>query len=102
MRRSLQHTWLPVVGTCAVLLGCANSHSSRYPSDPLLLSKKPIESLPTAAALPIVAQHEPRAPENLAATLALATAEINAAEARQRQPVTATPASLRGEDNDVR
>jgi len=102
MRRTLERAGLPVVGTCAFLLGCASSHTSHYPPDPLLLSKKPIESRPASAAPAVLAQHEPRAPESLAATLGSGGSDNNAAEDRPRRPVPATPASLRSGENEVR
>jgi hypothetical protein len=102
MRRTLEQAWLPVVGTCAFLLGCANSHTSHYPPDPLLLSKKPIESRSATAAPAVVAQHEPRAPESLAVALAAASTDNNAIEDRPRRPVPATPASLRSGENEMR
>jgi hypothetical protein len=64
MRRKVRRAWLPVVGACSLLLGCEHGHASRYPPDPLLLSKKPVESRPEPAPV-AVARHEPPAPQSL-------------------------------------
>ena len=100
MRRILGRACLPLVAACACLPGCANNPPSHSPPDPLLLSRKPIESRPAIAAPALYAQHEPRAPESLDASLA--DANDKTAEDQQHRLVPATPASLRGGQDDVR
>ena len=59
MRRGLRRAWLPVVAAWGLLAGCEHNHASHYPPDPLLLSKKPVESRGEPASPPAVACHEP-------------------------------------------
>src|SRR5262249_1060849 len=68
MRRSLRRAWLPVA--CGLLLGCEHGRTSHYPPDPLLVSKKPVESRPEPGAGPVLAQHEPPSPESLFTSVA--------------------------------
>ncbi len=65
MRGTLRRAWLPLLGAGALLVGCEQSRSSRCPPDPLLLSKKPVESRHDSVAPPLVARREPRVPESL-------------------------------------
>jgi hypothetical protein len=64
MRRGLWRAWLPVIAV-VILSGCEHSSGSRCPPDPLLLSKKPIESRSELGAATALAQREPRAPQSL-------------------------------------
>jgi hypothetical protein len=100
MGRSLRRAWVPVVGACGLLLGCEHSHVTRYPPDPLLLSKKPVESRHAPPALPTLARHEPQAPERLATALASADTEVGSPEAAPRLG-PAVPTSLH-DDADER
>ncbi len=90
MWRRLWRAWLPVVGTWTLLAGCEHSHSAHYPPDPLLLSKRPVESRGEPGATPAVARHEPPAPECLVA----AVSQPEAGDA------SALPASLRPGDGE--
>jgi hypothetical protein len=95
MRRGLRRGWLPVVGACSLALGCAHNHPARYPPDPLLLSKKPVESRAESGPVALAARHEPRAPAPLA------SAEPPSTEGEERKaPVPALPASLHRGDRD--
>jgi hypothetical protein len=100
MRRSLRRAWLPVVGACGLLIGCEHGHSARYPPDPLLLSKKPVESRLAPGAPVAVARHEPPAPERLA--LASADTEPGPPEATPPRSAPAIPTSLHDGDPDER
>jgi hypothetical protein len=64
---TLRRAWLPVVGVCGLLAGCEHNHASHYPPDPLLVSKRPVESRGEAHPGPLVASREPPAPERLVA-----------------------------------
>jgi hypothetical protein len=55
------------VGAWGLLVGCEHNHASHYPPDPLLVSKRPVESHGAAAASPLLARREPPAPERLVA-----------------------------------
>jgi hypothetical protein len=100
MRRSLRRAWLPVVGACGLLAGCEHGSGARYPSDPLLLSKRPVESRPAPGPLSAVARHEPPAPEHLAPALASADTEGGPREPARLSP--AVPTSLQDGDADER
>jgi hypothetical protein len=67
MRRTLRRAWLPVVGACGLLVGCGHDRASHYPPDPLLVSKRPVESRGGASTPPTVARREPPTPERLVA-----------------------------------
>jgi hypothetical protein len=98
MRRSWR-LGLCLVGAGALALGCDHGHGSRCPPDPLLLSKRPIESRPAAGPQTSVARHEPPAPEKLALALAAAHPEAPSGEpASQPKTVPAIPTSLRRDD----
>jgi hypothetical protein len=90
MWRSLRRAWLPIAGACGLLLGCESSRTSHYPPDPLLVSKKPVESRSAPAPGTLLAVHEPRAPESLFTTVAARDAE--------REPTV--PTSLRREPDE--
>jgi hypothetical protein len=77
MGRSLRRAWLPVA--CGLLLGCEHGRTSHYPPDPLLVSKKPVETRPEAGAGLALAQHEPPPPESLFTSLAARDAARNSA-----------------------
>lgn len=100
MRRSLRRVGLLAVGACGLLLGCEHGSGSRYPPDPLLVSKKPIEAKPGSASAPAVARHEPPAPADLATALASAAREGNPADAQPRAPISAIPARRQRDDNE--
>jgi hypothetical protein len=91
MWRNLRLAWLPFVGVWGLLAGCEHSQASRYPPDPLLVSKRPLESRGESGLGPIVARHEPPAPERLLASVSPPEAGDD----------TAVPASLRpGKEED--
>ena len=90
MWRSLRRAWLPAIGVGGLLVGCEHSHSARYPPDPLLLSKKPVESRPASGPLLALARHEPPAPEHLGATLTSADDSPPDATAPRLAPEQAT------------
>lgn len=71
MRRKLWLTWAALVtGTALLVLGCGwAKESRRYPPDPLLLSKRPVEAKPSSAAA-LVARRELEAPDFLDTALA--------------------------------
>jgi hypothetical protein len=100
MRRSLRRGWLPIVGACSLVLGCQQSRPERYPPDPLLLSKRPVESRSEVGPARAVARHEPQAPECLIAALPARRGDESAEGAEQRSGAE-IPASLR-EDRDER
>jgi hypothetical protein len=102
MRRSLRRAWLPVVGTGILLLGCAHNPATRYPPDPLLVSKKPIESRAESGLAHAAPRHEPRAPEVLVAALPSPRSAQDAVEGARRPANPAAPASLRREDSGDR
>jgi len=93
MRRSLRRVWLPVVGVWGLLVGCEHGRDTHYPPDPLLLSKKPVESRPAPGALVAAARHEPPAPERLA----LASADTEGGPAEATSPPS-IPTSLHDAD----
>jgi hypothetical protein len=92
MWRTLRHAWLPVAGVCTLLVGCEHNRASRYPPDPLLLSKRPVESRGEANPSQTVVSREPPAPERLVA----------AAMPHEGADNSAIPASLRPEHEDDR
>jgi hypothetical protein len=65
MPGTLRRLWLPVVGACGLLLGCGHDRGEHYPSDPLLVSKKPITSRPPADRGLTLARREPPAPTDV-------------------------------------
>ncbi|HEX5269103.1 MAG TPA: hypothetical protein VFW33_01385 [Gemmataceae bacterium] len=67
MRRSLRRAWLPVVAAGGLLAGCEHNQATHYPPDPLLLSKRPVESRGDTRPAATVARREPAAPECLVA-----------------------------------
>jgi len=92
MWRNLRRGWLPFVGVCGLLAGCEHGHTSRFPPDPLLVSKKPVESRGEPGLGPIVARREPQAPERLVAS-------VSSPEARDD---SAIPASLQSGEEENR
>ncbi len=92
MRRSLRCAWLPVLGVCTLLAGCEHNRDSHYPPDPLLVSKRPVESRGEPHPAPTVARREPPAPERL---VAAASPPAGAND-------SAIPASLRPAREDER
>jgi hypothetical protein len=94
MRRRLWKLWLPAVGASGLLMGCEHSQATRYPPDPLLLSKKPVEVRPEPGPLRVVARHEPPAPEGLEALASLGPEE------KQHEPVSAIRATVPRAETD--
>jgi hypothetical protein len=91
MGRTLRRAWLPVVGVCGLLAGCEHNRASHYPPDPLLVSKRPVESRGEANTPPTVARREPPTPERLVA----------AASPHEGADNSAVPASMRpGHEDD--
>jgi hypothetical protein len=85
-----------------MLAGCEHSHSARYPPDPLLLSKKPVESRPAPGPLLALARHEPPAPEHLAVALTSADADVSPPEATTPRLAPEQPSSSHDGDADER
>jgi hypothetical protein len=75
MRRFPLRAGLIVVGTLAAFMGCKGTAPDHaYPNDPLLISKKPIESSPANAQQPVmVAQRAPLVPPSREDALATRT-----------------------------
>jgi hypothetical protein len=78
---------LPVVGACFLSLGCQQARPARYPPDPLLVSKRPVESRAEPGLARPVACREPQAPERLVAVLPPHSENLPA-EGTQHQPVS--------------
>jgi len=78
MLRRLHLAWLPLVCGCGLLLGCEHSRTTRYPPDPLLLSRKPVESRPEPGQEPALARHEPHPPQSLLAAVPARNAQDDA------------------------
>ena len=70
MRGNLRHACLAVAVGSVLALGCAHEGTKpHYPSDPLLLSKRPVEGKVPESNRTQIATREPAAPEQLLATL---------------------------------
>lgn len=62
MRRKLAHSWLAAALGGALFLGCQSAERNPYQADPLIVTKKPIESKPAEAEPVRVVMVEPTAP----------------------------------------
>lgn len=70
MQGKLRHACLALAVGSVLTVGCAHEEASpRFPSDPLLLSKRPVEGKPTESSPTSIASSEPAAPERLLAAL---------------------------------